>query len=257
MKQIAVITGASSGMGREFAYQIAAKYKKLDELWLVARRKERLEAMKEELSVPVRVIAADLTKEDGIDELRKALKEENVRIRMLVASAGCGRMGDFDQVTYEGNQTMIRLNCEALTAVTYICLPYMPRSGRILFLASSAAFAPQPGFAVYAASKAFVLSFSRALREELKTRKISVTAVCPGPVDTEFFEAAGSSQKISAIKKLSMAKPEPVVAKALRDAALGNDISVYGYMMKGSLLASKLLPHPVLVPLMNAMLNKK
>jgi len=257
MKQIAVITGASSGMGREFAYQIAAKYHKMNEIWLVARRKDRLEAIAKELPVPVRIIDADLTLTEGIQKLSDALQEEDIRIRMLVISAGCGRMGEFSDISSEGNQTMIRLNCEALTTVTHICLPYIPKNSRILFLASSAAFAPQPGFAVYAASKSFVLSFSRALRRELYPRRISVTAVCPGPVDTEFFDAAGTTNKISAVKKLSMAKPGPVVVKALSDAAKGRDISVYGWMMKGSMLASKFIPHAVLVPLMDIMLNKK
>ena len=152
---------------------------------------------------------------------------------------------------------MILLNCEALTAVTYACIPYMPGKSRILMFASSASFAPQPEFAVYAASKSFVLSFSRALRQELKDRKITVTAICPGPVNTEFFDAAGSTKKMSSVKKMSMAKPEAVVEKALKDASLGRELSVYGMMMKGSLFASKCIPHGILVPIMDRILNKK
>ncbi len=256
MKNIAVVTGASSGMGREFVLQIAGKYKKLDEIWVIARNAERLWQLQGEAALPVRVIAMDLTIPDNSKKLMALFATEIPRIRILVNSAGCGRIGNFFGSSYEGNLEMIDLNCRALTSVTYACLPYMPAKSRILNLASSASFAPQPGFAVYAASKAYVLSFSRALREELKEREITVTAVCPGPVDTEFFLSAGDNRKMSAVKKFAMAKPEPVVKKALADAAQRKELSVYGLSMKGSLLASKVIPHRILVPLMDRVLNK-
>lgn len=256
MKNIAVVTGASSGMGREFVLQIAEKYQKLDEIWAIARREERLQQLQGEASLPVRIFPMDLTEKESIKKLMALLSAENPKLRLLVNSAGCGRIGNFFGSSYEGNVTMIDLNCRALTAVTYACLPYMPKKSRILFLASSASFSPQPGFAVYAASKAYVLSFSRALYQELKEKQISVTAVCPGPVETEFFDEAGDSRKMSAIKKLSMVPPAPVVRRALSDAAKKKELSVYGLPMKGSLLASKLLPHRLLVPAMDHFLNK-
>jgi len=256
MKNIAIVTGASSGMGREFVLQIAEKYKKFDEIWAIARREERLMQLQETASLPVKIIPLDLTSDECIRKLMFMLNVEKPKVRMLVNSAGCGKMGDFSTGTYEGSIGMIDLNCRALTAVTYACLPYMTNKSRILFLASSASFAPQPGFAVYAATKAYVLSFARALRQELRSKEITVTAVCPGPVDTEFFDTAGDTRKMSAIKKLSMAQPIPVVKKAIKDASMGKELSVYGTMMKGSLLASKLVPHTILVPVMNRMLNK-
>lgn len=140
-------------------------------------------------------------------------------------------------------------NTEALTAVTSIVLPYIVRRGRILEVSSSAAFLPQPGFAVYAASKSYVLSFSRALHQELKPRSITVTAVCPGPMRTEFFLRASGKAELSGIKRYFMVKPGKVAAKALRDAARGKDISVYGVSMKLLRAASKVLPHALLLPL--------
>ena len=256
-KNIASVTGASSGMGREFVLQIAAKYGKLDEIWAIARREELLWQLQGEAALPVRILTMDLAQEESIKRLMALLATENPRIRILVNSAGCGRIGNFFGSSYEGVLSMINVNCKALTAVTYACLPYMPMGSRILMLASSAAFAPQPGFAVYAASKAYVLSFSRALRVECQEQGLTVTAVCPGPVDTEFFDHAGDNAKMSAVKKLTMAKPVPVVKRALFDAARGHELSVYGLPMKGSLVAAKLIPHHLLVPAMNKILNRR
>ena len=140
---------------------------------------------------------------------------------------------------------MIDVNCRALIAVTRLCLPYMGRGSRILQLASGSAFLPQPGFAVYAASKSCVLSFSRALREELRPRGIVVTAVCPGPVDTDFFRAGGIT--LSPLKRFFLADPEKVAKKALADARKGKALSVYGLSMKMVRIAAKVFPEGWLV----------
>ena len=138
---------------------------------------------------------------------------------------------------------MVRLNCEALCGVTSAVLPYMSRESRIIQFASAAAFLPQPGFAVYAATKAFVLSYSQALNSELKPRGITVTAVCPGPVATEFFQVASPSGILPLYKRLSMARPEKVVGKT---------ISVYGPLMKAFFLLCRLVPHRFLLGVMEA-----
>ena len=140
---------------------------------------------------------------------------------------------------------MIDINCRALTAVTKLCLPYISSNSRIIELASAAAFMPQPDFAVYAATKAYVLSFSKAINKELKPKKITVTAVCPGPVDTEFFDIAGKNVKL--LKRMVMAKPENVVEQAIKDAALGNELSIYGRTMKLAHVAGRFLPHRLLM----------
>lgn len=243
--KIAVVTGASSGLGREFARQISARYSKFDEIWLIARRTERLEEVADEIKLTSRVISLDLSSNDELSALKTLLEENAPDIKLLVNCAGYGKSGSFDELGYEEQIGMIDINCRALTAVTKLCLPYISSNSRILELASAAAFMPQPDFAVYAATKAYVLSFSKALNKELKSKKITVTAVCPGPVDTEFFEIAGKNVK--PLKRMVMAKPEDVVEQAIKDAALGNELSIYGRTMKLAHVAGRFLPHRLLM----------
>lgn len=242
-KKIIIITGASSGLGLEFALQLDDLFYELDEMWLIARRRERLEMLKKNLSVPARIIAMDVTKEKDICSFREMLEKENVSIRMLVNSAGLGLMGRFDKISIQEQLEMVEVNCKALTRLTYECIPYMCKNGRILQLASSAAFVPQKNFAIYAATKSYVLSFSRALREELKERSIWVTAVCPGPADTEFFERAEKYGSTLAIKKLTMVSPERVVKEALLDSYDKKALSVCSIPMKAFGLMTKIVPH--------------
>lgn len=242
----AVVTGASSGLGREFAKQISAKYGKLDEIWLIARRREYMEELQKELRIPSRIFAMDMTSPEAMEEFQSQLTELSPDIKLLVNSAGYGKIGRFDELDLEAQCGMIDLNCRALTLFTGICLPFVSSHSRIINVASAAAFSPQPGFNVYAATKAYVLSYSRALHVELKERKITVTAVCPGPVDTEFFDIAGAMER-QGFKKRLLASPEKVVALAIRDAALGNDISVYGMAMKSARVASRVVPNGLIM----------
>lgn len=241
--KIAVITGASSGMGREMALQIADRFSKIEEIWLIARRKERLEELKGRLPARIRCFGMDITSEEQRNKLKEALEQEKPDVKILVNSAGYGKIGKIGELTLEEECGMIRLNCEALCAITHMVLPYMRKNSRIIQLASSAAFLPQPGFGIYAATKAFVLSYSRALGAELKGKNIYVTAVCPGPVDTEFFGIAETTGSISLYKKLVMANPRKVVSKALRDSGAGKQISVYGLSMNGFRILAKVFPH--------------
>ena len=243
--KIAVVTGASSGLGREFARQISARYSKFYEIWLIARRTERLEEVADEIKLTSRVISLYLSSNDELSALKTLLEENTPDIKLLVNCAGYGKSGSFDELGYEEQIGMIDINCRALTAVSKLCLPYISSNSRILELASAAAFMPQPDFAVYAATKAYVLSFSKALNKELKPKKITVTAVCPGPVDTEFFEIAGKNVK--PLKRMVMAKPEDVVEQAIKDAALGNELSIYGRTMKLAHVAGRFLPHRLLM----------
>ena len=143
-----------------------------------------------------------------------------------------GKTGPFETIPEADTLGMIDLNCRALTKMTYLVLPYMPKRSYLIQFASIAGILPQPNFAVYAASKAYVLSLTRALREELRSRQISVTAICPGPVDTAFF----------GLKKYFMARKEKVVAKALHDAMRKKDVSVYGLSMKLLRILVKYVP---------------
>lgn len=243
--KIAVVTGASSGLGREFARQISARYSKFDEIWLIARRTERLEEIADEIKLTSRVISLDLSSNDELMALKELLEENAPDIKLLVNCAGYGKSGSFDELGYDEQLGMIDINCRALTAVTKLCLPYISSNSRIIELASAAAFMPQPDFAVYAATKSYVLSFSKAINKELKPKKITVTAVCPGPVDTEFFDIAGKNVK--PLKRMVMAKPENVVEQAIKDAALGNELSIYGRTMKLAHVAGRFLPHRLLM----------
>lgn len=249
--KIAVVTGASSGMGREFVRQISSFYRSLDEIWVIARRRERLEELRGESRVPLRIFEGNLIKKQVYRELSCALEERQPDIRMLVNAAGFGKSGSVEaiaSVDFRAQTDMVDLNCRALTRMTLFCLPYLGRGSRIINLASAAAFCPQPGFAVYAATKSYVLSFSRALGAELRRRGVYVTAVCPGPVDTEFFNISGALT--NPLKKLTMAKAEDVVHRALKDSRAGRETSVYGIAMRAAFLGTRLVPHGLIMKLM-------
>lgn len=248
--KIAVITGASSGMGWEAAIQTARRFPKIDQIWLIARRMERLEELEQKLDVPVRKIEADLLKTEDRDKIKQALDMEKPQVKLLINAAGFGKIGKVGSLKLSDETGMIRLNCEALCAVTHMVLPYMPENSRIMQFASSAAFLPQPKFAIYAATKSFVLSYSRALACELRKKRIYVTAVCPGPVKTEFFEIAETTGKIPLYKQLAMADPKKVVDLAFRDTMCGKSISVYGPLMKAFHILCKMLPHGLLLKVM-------
>lgn len=251
--KIAIVTGASSGMGREAIIQIADRFGGLDEIWAVARRKERLKVLKRQLPVPLRIFPLDLTEEGALQQLSEELKERKPDVKILVNSAGYGKIGNVGDLSLADETGMVRLNCEALCAVTHLVLPYLSDHSRIIQFASSAGFLPQPKFAVYAATKSFVLSYSRALNVELRPRDISVTAVCPGPVKTEFFDIAETTGHVPLYKKLTMADPKKVVRLALRDSMMGKSVSVYGPLMKAFSLLCKIVPHDVLLKIMEHM----
>ncbi|MBQ7926885.1 MAG: SDR family NAD(P)-dependent oxidoreductase [Lachnospiraceae bacterium] len=247
---IILITGASSGIGREFARQMDAYFSNMDEFWLIARRKDLLQELAGQLQHKCRLFAMDITQEAQQERLRDALEDHHAVVRMLINCAGYGTMGHFAGQNRAEQAGMIRLNCEALTNITHICLPHMCRGSRIIQLSSSAAFLPQTDFAVYAATKSYVLSLSKALSYELNEQGIYVTAVCPGPVDTPFFEIAEKNGSIMAIKKLTMVSPERVVALALKDSYFRKKMSVCSPMMKLLHVSAKLLPHELFLSTM-------
>lgn len=251
---IIIITGASSGMGVEFALQLDNVFNyTIDEIWMIARRKEQMLEVAESMMNTTRILDMDVTKQEDMVRLQKLLAKEKPTVRMLVNCAGYGVMGEFSRLNMQEELGMIDVNCKALTQMTYMCIPYMRENSRIIQLASSAAFMPQPGFAVYAASKAYVNSFSQALYEELRKKKIYVTAVCPGPVDTPFFDIAEKDGKTLAIKKLAMALPEKVVEKAIQDSYRKRPVSIYSGYIKAFEILAKAVPHKVILTAMRYM----
>ena len=239
--KIAIVTGASSGMGREFVRQLDRE-EAFDEFWVIARRTERLEALRDELRAPLRCLPMDLTAESSLDRFRSLLAEETPEIAVLVNASGFGVFQAFAEAPLETQLRMIDLNDKALVAMTYLALPYMRAGSRIINMGSLSSFQPVPYINVYGASKAFVLSFSRALGAELKPRSIRVMAVCPGWVRTEFFDTAVTDPKVITYYN-RFYEAEDVVRRALRDLRRGKDVSVCGFPVRAQVLLVKLLPH--------------
>jgi len=240
---IAIVTGASSGMGREFALQLHS-YVEVDEIWVIARRSNALKSLQEEVSLPLRPIALDLCERDSFHTLQKLLEEEKPNVRLLVNAAGFGKFGAYHKVSVTDDERMIDLNCKALVLMTRLCLPYMAPGSHILQLDSLSAFQPVPYITTYGATKAFVLSYTRSMNRELKDRGIRMMAMNPGWVKTEFFTHAFQTNdgEVQYFDRLYEAKD--CVATGLKDLYFSRkDYSVHGLPVKLQVLLVKLVPH--------------
>lgn len=243
--RVAIVTGASSGMGEVFARTAPGKVE-FDEMWVIARREDRLKAMAEEMKGQTKVvpIAMDLAKRENIAKLKEKIEAEDVDIRLLVNAAGFGKFQAVMDVDMATADNMMDLNCGAMMDMCYICLPHMSRGSMIMNLASVAAFQPVPYETEYAATKAFVLLFSRGLWKELRSKGITVTALCPYWTNTEFFNTAQTNSEKDVVHYFNaMYDPKDVVARGWRDMLKGRDVSTYGFTARLQLLGVKLLPH--------------
>ena len=237
MKPVTLITGASAGLGAEFARQCAARG---ETLALLARRRDRMEALKAELGGEVHIFAADLALPGAPADLLAQIEAQGLTVDTLINNAGFGLGGDVAEAHPERLTGMIDLNVRALTELTRAVLPGMLARGRgaILNVASTAAFQPGPHMAVYYATKAYVLSFTEALHQEMKGRPVRVTALCPGPTQSEFFDVAEVTGMLP-----RMAVPvEGVVTAGLRGLAKGKAIVIPGAKNKIFAQGSRLLP---------------
>ncbi|MBR2988382.1 MAG: SDR family oxidoreductase [Clostridia bacterium] len=253
--KISIITGASSGLGAEFSKRIYERNTS-EQVWIIARREDRLVALKEQLGERCRVFALDLTKSESIDSIKNALAECGGEIDYLVNCAGYGKFGNYAQVSEKDNLGMIALNVSALVALTQAVLPYCVRGSKIVQISSVSAFMPLQNLSVYGASKAFVLNYSRALRKELKKKGIFVTAVCPGWTKTEFFEVADYGTNVNRPKKLSpLATVDKVVKKAIKGANKNKAVVTIGFTWWGFRLLCKLVPKSIAMALWETMQN--
>ena len=244
MKKIAVITGASSGIGREFVRTLAT-HGQYDELWAIARNSERLEQLKQETTIPVVAVSLDLSRPEAIDKYSDMLSEQKPEVAILINCSGYGKFEATQNISLEENLGMIDLNCRALTAMTYVTLPYMSQGSEIMEIASVAAFQPIPYINVYGASKAYVLSFTRALSRELRPRGIHAMAVCPFWTKTAFFDRAVKKDSGTIVKKYTaMYTPEQIVSAAWRGIKHPKkDYCVPGFKAKLQVFGVKVLPH--------------
>ena len=258
-KNIAIITGASSGIGKAFLEEIVKEHGiygcvPFDEIWAVGRNEEKLMEIKDQLDeeriVPVK---ADLASPDDMTVFADRLAAERPQVGLLINCAGMGMRGAVEDHPAKTIEDTIDVNCTSLAKLTRICLPYMivktplwtrDNSPRIINIASSAGFLPEPGFAAYAASKAFVISFSRALYYELIDHNIIVTTVCPGPVNTDFLRKAtgGAQTEFTDMRKYFVAEPVKLAKASIKASRAGRQILVYGFSQKALHVASKIIP---------------
>lgn len=250
---IAIVTGASSGMGREFVLQLS-QYVQVDEIWAIARREDALKAL--DASVPVRPVVLDLCENASFDTFADLLAAENPNVKLLVNAAGFGRFGAYHKVALEDDLRMIDLNCKALVAMTRLTLPFMQAGSHVLQLASNSSWQPVPYITTYGATKAMVLSYSRAMNRELKSRGIRMMSMNPGWVKTEFFNHALQTNQDSEVQYYDrLYEAADVVATGLKDLyKTKKDYSIHGFPVRMQVRLVKLLPHSLV---MNTWLNQQ
>ena len=239
---ITLITGASAGLGAEFARQLARRGQRLV---LAARRTDRLEALARELG-NARAVTADLSAADGAAKLLADIAAAGEHVDLLINNAGFGLAGRFAELDAERQREMIDLNIGALTDLCRAVAPAMiaRKAGGILNVASTAAFQAGPGMAVYFATKAYVLSLTEALHEELKPHGIKVSALCPGPTRTEFGKVAGFGDG-GGLDRVAMDSPA-VVAAAIAGLDKNKAVVVTGLINKIGAASTRFLPHSLL-----------
>ncbi len=245
--KIAIVTGASSGMGREFVRQLSS-YVSVDEIWAVARRENALETLKNETSIPVRPVVLDLLNPDSFPRFAALLEQEKPDVKLLVNAAGFGKFGAYHNISLEEDMQMIDLDCKALVAMTRITLPYMAAGSHVLQLDSLSAFQPVPYITTYGAAKAFVLSYCRAMNQELKEGGIRMMSMNPGWVKTEFFNHAFQTNEHQVQYFNHLYEAKDVVSTGLRHLyKTKKEVSIHGLPVKAQVLLVKLLPHSLVM----------
>ena len=241
MKRVAIVVGASSGIGEALVKELLNK-KDIDCVYALARRMEKLQNLQKECGDKVIPVCCDVTQQSAF----ACLQAEDTLV-YAIHSAGVGYHGAAADIAIEKQTALIDLNCKTTLRFCVEAATYMTGGGKIVVIASAAAFMPQPYFAAYAASKAFTLSFCRAFSKEVSAKGISVTAVCPGPVDTEFFSISEPTGAVSEKKKKYLVSPGKVARKTLRAADKGKSVVTPSFSMRLAQFAAKILPHSALM----------
>lgn len=245
-KNAAIITGASSGFGKEFV-KLLINDNSIDEIWAVARNQDKLQKLMAEFGTKIKVFSIDLSKKDFVKEFETTIRKADINITYLINNAGYAKFCSYSDLDIDESVNMIDLNVSAVVALGLACIPFMEKGSHIINIASQASFQPLPYLNIYSATKAFVRNYSRALHVELRNKGISVTAVCPGWMETALFDRAQIGAEKGANNFVGMTNPEKVAAKALADARKNKDISVYGLYTKFAHMFSKILPQRIVM----------
>ena len=249
MKNIIVVSGASSGMGKEFIIQILEHEPNIDEIWAIARREDRLLELKKEVSDKIVPVKLDLTDEKDLLKYKEKIDKEKPNVVILANCAGFGVFDHSENVSTDIKLNMIDLNVKAPVALIDYTLPHMANGSKIMNIASCAGFQPIPYINDYASTKAFLLSYSRALNKELKYKNIHVLAVTPYWTKTEFFDRAiDDNKKKVVINYNAMYEAKDVMKLAIKDLYNPKkDISCYGFTNRFQKFLTKTLPHKLVM----------
>ena len=237
MSNIAVVTGATGGLGKAFIAELLKE--DIDEIWAVARNKDKLDALCENYGERIVPVICDLSNESQVNQLRGLFEEKKPNILFLINNAGMAKMGKITDFSDDEISDTIGINCKTPVLLCQYANPYMSAGARILNISSASSFQPNPYIALYSATKVFLRSYSRSLNFELKDKGITSTAVCPGWIDTEMLKSEQNGKKI---RFPGLVSPERVVIKALKDAKKGKDMSVCSLFVKVEHLCSKIYP---------------
>ena len=244
----AIITGASTGLGREFVRQLADVFPEIESYWLIARRADRLQELAEALpDKQVECLSMDLCDTMSFVALQEKLTADRPEVSLLINNAGCGYLGNIGEVDTASQTRMIDLNLRALTAITNMTVPFMAPGSCVLNVSSIASFCPNPRMTVYSSTKAFVTSFTIGLSEELKPKGITVTAVCPGPMETEFIHLGGIKGQSKTFDILPYCDQVRVAGGALRATRAGRTIYTPKLFYKFYRVLAKVTPVKLMV----------
>ena len=237
MKNVAVLTGATGGLGKAFICELLKE--NIDEIWAIARNQNKLDALCEQFGEKIVPVKCDLSIESEVKNLQVLFDEQKPNIVFLINNAGIAKMGKIIDFNDDDISHTVEINCKAPTLICQYAVPYMHSGSKILNISSASSFQPNPYIALYSASKVYLRSYSRSLNYELKEKGITCTAVCPGWIDTEMLK---TEQNGNHVKFPGLVSPERVVKKALKDAKKGKDMSVCSLFVKYEHLCSKIYP---------------